>query len=543
MGGIGRHVAPTLDNRMIMKNYLLSFIVVILLFAAFSANAESRKATAAPSEEVSLRLRYGTFKEAFVMQSSTDMTVSSGPLEKRLNGGMWRFSAKQVKLASQCFHVFPKTFPPSQEEELQSYLRQWKARGYQPEVRTFGRTFRSAAGKVLDNRVHWVSLARCKTKSQADALVAKLKAEQVFAWIRAETIAPGSAVISVTDTAGKTVFQSDAPLEIRSDAPLALADVKTGFMKDRRADRTVTGPLRLRIGPDGAVEVLGELPLETYLRGVLPAEMPASWPIEALKAQAVAARSEVLAALSGKFDLEGFDFTTTEECRAYAGLGGHQPTTNRALNETSGMILTHAGQVATTVFCACCGGWTEDNEKVWSGPPNPVLRGIPDFPPGKNPAPAGLKAYGMQRWLTTSPSAWCADHNDFRWKKKLTKRELSEIMSKIKNIGDVQEVRAGTRGSSGRLIFVDVVGSRGHLRLTRELAIRQTIGGLPSAMFIMSPEKAGSGPTPMMLYGGGSGHGVGLCQQGARAMADRGLAHSEILTHYFTGVALERLAS
>ena len=523
--------------------FYIIICIVLRIFAPYACYAQVHGSGIDKTANLPLRLRYGVIKESLATRTTTEMVISCASGEKRLGAGIWRFTAKQAKPAAQCFHVFPKTFPPSQEGELKTYLQQWKTRGYHPEVRTFGRTFCTDSGKALDNRIHWVSLARFPTKNQADALVTKLKSEKVFAWIRAENVAPGSAVIEISDPSGKVAFQGTTPLEISSNAPFALADVKTGFMKDRRDDRTVAGPLQLRIGPSGGMEVLGALPLETYLRGVLPAEMPATWPMEALKAQAVAARSEVLAGMSGKFDLEGFDFTTTEECRAYAGLDGHQPTTNRALEETAGVVLVHDGQVATTVFCACCGGWTEDNENVWAGPPNPVLRGIPDFPPGRNPAPAGLKLYGMQRWLASSPPAWCASHKDFRWKKKLTKRELSEIMSKIKNIGGLEEVRAGARGSSGRLVYVDLMGSRGTFRLERELSIRQTIGGLPSAMFIMTPEKAGSGNSPMMLYGGGSGHGVGLCQQGARAMAEKGLRHSDILMHYFTGVALERLAS
>ncbi len=493
--------------------------------------------------EVQVRLRYGAFKEPLAVRATTDVVLTSEKGTKRLGAGILKFSASQVRPATQRFHVFPKTFPPDQEKELRAYLQTWKAYGYAPEVLTFGKTFRMPKGKELDNRLFWVSLARFQTRAEADALVKKLKTTQVFAWVRAETTAIGTATIEVTDGTKKAVFRGLAPVEMRSEAPLELADVKTGFINDRRANRTVAPPLRLRIGPDGNIEVMGDLPLETYLKGVLPAEMPVSWPMEALKAQAVAARSEILAGLAGKFDLEGFDYTTLENCRAYAGLDGYAPTTNRAVEETAGVVLVHDGQVATTVFCACCGGWTEDNEKVWAGPANPVLRGVPDFPPGKNPAKSGLQAYGMRQWLTSSPPAWCADHKDFRWKKKLTKKQLSEIMSKSYNIGEVKAVKPGARGASGRLVSLELVGSRGVAKVDRELAIRQVIGGLPSAMIIITSESAKNESASLTLYGGGNGHGVGLCQQGARAMAGRGLAYAEILKHYFTGVELERFGS
>jgi SpoIID/LytB domain protein len=88
---------------------------------------------------------------------------------------------------------------------------------------------------------------------------------------------------------------------------------------------------------------------------------------------------------------------------------------------------------------------------------------------------------------------------------------------------------------------MEVAGSRGSAKVEKELAIRKVIGGLPSAMFIIASESRKSNPSSLTLYGGGSGHGVGLCQQGARAMAGRGVTHPEILKHYFTGVELERI--
>jgi SpoIID/LytB domain protein len=522
---------------------IMAVLVLLCVLWAISSHAQTPQKSPVSIAEVQVRLRYGAFKVPTAVRATAALLLTSESGKTRLGGGIWTFTASKVVPATRRFHVFPKTFPPSQEQELRAYMQSWKARGYAPEVLTFGRVFRTSAGKVMDNRLFWVSLARFKHQAEADALVKKLKTEEVYAWVRPETVAPGGATIEVADASGKTVYRGSTPMELHSEIPLELADVKTGFMKDRRADRTVAPPLRLRVGPDGSIEVMGELPLESYLKGVLPAEMPASWPMEALKAQAVAARSEILAGLAGKFELEGFDSTTLESCRAYAGLAGHTPATNRAVEETTGVALVHAGKVATTVFCACCGGWTEDNEKVWSGPANPVLRGVPDFPPGKNPAKSGLQAYGMQRWLTASPPAWCSGHKNFRWKKKLTKQQLSEIMRKSYNIGDVKAVRPGGRGVGGRLLSLEFVGTRGVAKVDRELAIRQVIGGLPSAMIIISSESAKSGLASLTLYGGGSGHGVGLCQQGAKAMAASGLAHAAILKHYFTGVELERFGS
>jgi SpoIID/LytB domain protein len=200
------------------------------------------------------------------------------------------------------------------------------------------------------------------------------------------------------------------------------------------------------------------------------------------------------------------------------------------------------GRVIPTVFSACCGGWSENNDTVWSGPPNGALRAVADLPKGANPAPKGLEGYGIVKWLTSTPKAYCSvDKDGFRWKRRYSQKELSALVNKVCAVGTVRAVAMGDRGPGGRLKSVKITGSKGSQVIQKELAIRRAFGGLPSAMCIINTEKNADGSLAFTIRGGGRGHGVGLCQQGARGMALQGAGYADIVRHYFTGAEIERL--
>jgi SpoIID/LytB domain protein len=258
--------------------------------------------------------------------------------------------------------------------------------------------------------------------------------------------------------------------------------------------------------------------------------MPATWPFEALKAQAVTARSDVLLHLGLKRGLEGFHFTDGEGDRVYVGHSGRHPMTDAAVSATRGFVLADNDRIVPAVFSANCGGWTEDNDTVWSGPPDPNLRGIPDFS-----GPAAMSpTSNCSTWVRSRPNAYCAtDVNGFRWSRRLTATELTRLVNTDFHVGVVGRVESGERGTSGRLKWVRIVGDEGSVTVRKELAIRRAFGGLPSAMFIIEVETGPSGPVAFTFHGGGRGHGVGLCQYGARGMALEGRDWRAIVSHYF----------
>jgi len=480
-----------------------------------------------------VRLRYAAEQGALHLHAAQPLTLRAGDQTLTVPAGDVQLRAEQVQPAQTRVHVFPKTFEPEQARELEEYLQFWRERGYAPRVEVFGKRLITNTGRHVDNRLLWVSVAQVPTQAEAAQVVRRIsETEQVWAWTREEEIAQGRAQIHVS-AGGRTYPPLPAPITLESSAPVAMRGIDSGFWREARGDSLAPTPLQLQINAEGKLALYGNQPVEHYLRGVLPAEMPASWPAHALEAQAVAARSEVLANLAGKHRLEGFDFCALEHCRAYRGLAGHMPSTDAALVKTAGEVLVNRGRVVPTVFSSNCGGWTENNESVWSGPPNGALRAAGDFPGDARPAQIG----NISQWLNSRPPAFCAeDATGFRWVRRHSAAELSAMVNKYHRVGTVRSIELGPRGAGGRLQSVRVIGSQGTQTIERELNIRLAFGSLPSAVFTVE-----SGGGQFTFRGAGRGHGVGMCQHGARGMAARGYGHEAILHQYFAGVAIERL--
>lgn len=512
--------------------FIMGMVCIAVMLQAPGANGAEE---AVNPEQVQARIRYAAMPDRISIRASSNVTVRSGDQSLVLPPGRWNIEASDLRPARKRVHVFPKTFGPEERQVLDAYLASWRARGYDPRVETFGLLLKTSSGRRLDNRRHWVSLARFDTEAEAQTLIERLKQESVWAWRRVEKATAGSARFVLSSERGERMGALPSPIEMACDAPIELLDAPSSYWQNRQSNWLLAAPLHVEPGLDGHVEVFGSLPVETYLRGVVPAEMPAGWHKEALKAQAIVARTEIYASLADKYRLEGFDFTALEGCRAYWGLGGHHPATDEVIMATPGQVLVHDNAFARTVFSACCGGLTEHNENVWSGPPNPVLRGGQDFPRDKRPPPMDIRAF-----LTSTPPAWCSADPNFRWQRRHTVAELSDIVNKRHRVGTIRAIKEGPRGVSGRLRSVTITGSAGTVTVERELAIRQAFGGLPSAMVIIDAAPSAASPTAFVFRGGGRGHGVGMCQYGARGMAEAGHTYDAILTQYFTGAVIER---
>lgn len=125
----------------------------------------------------------------------------------------------------------------------------------------------------------------------------------------------------------------------------------------------------------GSLEVVNAVPVDQYVKGVIPNEMPPSWPLEALRAQALAARSYALSVQVGAKDFDLYDSTISQ---VYKGIESETPRTNLAATSTNGQVLMYGGDIAETYFSACSGGHTESAQNVFFGPAVPYLVGVPD---------------------------------------------------------------------------------------------------------------------------------------------------------------------
>jgi stage II sporulation protein D len=255
----------------------------------------------------------------------------------------------------------------------------------------------------------------------------------------------------------------------------------------------------LMVPNGGKVTAVNWVDLEEYLYSVLGAEMPASWPQEALKAQAVAARSYALNRRDRSL-AEPFDVGTTTAHQVYKGLASEAPSTIAAVNATRGQVLTHSGRVIEAVFHSSSGGHTENVEDIWQQP-RPYLRSVPDF---DQEAPV------------------------FRWSETFT---TSQFQQRVTGIGRLQAVATERVTPRGRVSSIRLQGSQGTRTLTGT-QLRQALG-LRSTLFSIAIQ----GDT-IRIEGRGFGHGIGMSQWGARGLALQGYSYPQILGHYYQGTVL-----
>ncbi|NLY46488.1 MAG: SpoIID/LytB domain-containing protein [Tissierella sp.] len=320
-----------------------------------------------------------------------------------------------------------------------------------------------------------------------------------------------------------------------------------------------------------SVIIINHIYIENYLFGVLPREIPASSAADALKAQAIIARSYTHTTLN-KHRSEGYDLCSTTHCQVYGGYEWEHPATNQAIIHTYGEYIAYDGQIINTPYHSNSGGHTESSEKVWGGK-LPYLVGVQD------------------KFSMNSPNS--------SWSIKLTPGELgSKLSTNGINIGDVKDLEIIETTSSKRVEKVKIIGTTGEEVITGE-KLRSIIGAndLKSTLFSIDKEGSsntkkvyvldgsGQGPKEVGLsgmnivdgnnkttvsrnlsnrvrgnetttdiegalnvqartftfQGKGYGHGVGMSQYGAIEMAKLGYNYEEIIKHYYNSVEIINL--
>lgn len=276
------------------------------------------------------------------------------------------------------------------------------------------------------------------------------------------------------------------------------------------------GALILRLDPGQTVTVVEEIAMEQYLEGVLPFEMDPGWPLEALKAQAVVARTFAYAN-RGKFRKDGFDLTADTRSQVYRGATAVNDNVRRAVQETRGEVLGWKGELLKVYYHACCGGRTENMAEAWGGDPAATpkpLRGVRD------------------PWCEVSPHMhWNAY---FAWQDVMTAIEERQDLP-----GPLRSLKIGRRDVAGYVRDFVARAGGGEVRVkASDLRSALGAGDLKSTRIArLVVRKKG-----LEFYGGGSGHGVGLCQWGARIQAQKGRGYEQILRFYFPGADLSEVA-
>ena len=272
-----------------------------------------------------------------------------------------------------------------------------------------------------------------------------------------------------------------------------------------------------------AINIIG---MEQYLRGVLPYEIGRldESKFEALKAQAVAARTYAYKHY-GSRTAQGFDIYADTRDQVYKGLQSATDLTDKAVRETEGVVMTYNGEFITAYYHSTCGGETE-GVATWGRPDHPYLKNKPDLRPDGTP--------------------WCRESSYAEWTREFTEDELRDLFqinakeakSNVPSFSSIQAINILDTLKSGRIHTLEVTTNNGKFTSKAD-KIRWLFkrGGtiLPSSFFRI--HKSGN---QWILKGKGFGHGVGLCQMGARARAQAGQSYIQILTHYYPGITLEK---
>jgi len=359
------------------------------------------------------------------------------------------------------------------------------------------------------------------------------------------------------------------------------------FHWERKEEQTFQGNLTLHPREDGTIVVINEIPLENYLKSVISSEMSAAAPMEFLKAHAILSRSWLMAGLDRRektketsipmekitekqgerirwYDREDhdvFDVCADDHCQRYQGITKIiSEHAEEAVRETHGMVITYQNEICDARYSKVCGGITEEFDTAWNNKQAPYLKSISDASAPYQPIRTEEEA---SAWILADPDAYCntkegrllekilpdfdrETKNFFRWRVEYSRRELEEILREKSgfDFGTPKEIVPLSRGPSGRISRLKIVGSKMTMVVGKELEIRRWLSRshLYSSAFIVKVKYNPKGEAGRFtLQGAGWGHGVGLCQIGAAVMATRGFSAEEILRHYFTGVELKKI--
>jgi stage II sporulation protein D len=334
------------------------------------------------------------------------------------------------------------------------------------------------------------------------------------------------------------------PLEAGSTFGLYDVDRGAGYFWADKEDRYYRGVLELRPQRADGVTLVDELGLEAYLLSVVPSEVPAHWPLAALKAQAVAARTVAWGSL-GRFSAKGYDLCPTVLCAAYSGVGVEQARTTLAVTSTAGLVLESSnGRLHPTYYMDHSGGYTQEPSEAWgNGEKAPAMAGV-DAPEGAHIrslfplSPAGLLYYLDD--LDGSVDAWGRDSANFRWTLRFSAAEADKWVGRRHGVTPLTAVLPLERSVGGYVRRVAFVGESG-TSVGSSDRIRSALRGMKSNLFYAELRLDSAGRLKaLLLHGGGWGHGVGLAQVGAKAQADAGRDVAQILKSYFPQARLKR---
>ncbi|HEY3446601.1 MAG TPA: SpoIID/LytB domain-containing protein [Myxococcales bacterium] len=479
--------------------------------------------------------------------------LARGGLNKTLEapaGSTWTLTLKNYEPGETLFSIQVAEHAFSDKDDLAETKKLWgEERGYKVRTQTTG-SLHGIAGHVLDNRRQLVLIGDATAEEKAKEILKELHAKFGFQGMLLPALKKRPhGLLEIADASGTVlaVAQDLASATSPDKGPFLVKEVEhgRGYKSHGRQDRSFRGDLEFVVDRAGGIAVVNLVPMESYLRGIVASEIFAKAHPEALKAQAVTARGEVLAKLGTRHLTDPYLLCAEQHCQVYTGLSGEAASTDAAVAATAGQTLfapaEKGGGLVDSVYSAVCGGHSEDNEAVWGGIPDPMLRGRTDLVEKSEAFDAAITDQTIKDFVSTEPAAYCSvstfsKKQKYRWEKRFTRAEVDKIAAPF-GVGKVQVLAAAKRGSSGRVTVLTIAGEDGATQVRGELVIRRLFANLNSALFMVEPPGKPH-PDEWVFRGAGWGHGVGMCQTGAIGRAEQGQTYQEILRHYFNGAEI-----
>jgi len=309
--------------------------------------------------------------------------------------------------------------------------------------------------------------------------------------------------------------------------------------------------------------IVNLLDLESYLKGVVPNEMPVRFGLEALKAQSVAARNYVLTPRTRSY--KEFDVDDSVASQVYFGANTEMPLSSRAVNETEGLVALHGWELILAQYCSTAGGYTESFENAFSDPktkdfpskPKPYLVGRPDI---YSVGPLNREEEARIFYMSC-PDSYDIKSPYYRWQKQWERKELEDVLAKTlvaqsktgfvkpeflqgDTLGELKSLNVKRRGISGKIMELEIVTDKNTYHVFKELVVRRLLQktgvSLPSANVVFENQyDTDNKLSRIVAYGGGFGHGVGMSQFGAGFMATSlHKSFDKILKRYYEGITI-----
>ncbi|MFO7735928.1 MAG: SpoIID/LytB domain-containing protein [bacterium] len=392
--------------------------------------------------------------------------------------------------------------------------------GLQLELFVHGGIF-SIRGKKIDNRQYYLVLKQTFNVEKVSGIINKLRKKF-----------PENNILSIP------VMLKSAKWEIvieNGEKNVICKDILT-FYPDKHfsiGKKTFPSAHNIYFIPrnNAKIALVVEEDIENIIPRILPGEMFASAPLETLKAQAVAARSDIFLQLGKRHTTDPWHICSEVHCQKV--LWNNESINHRfhtATEKTKGMILLYNDKfVARAPYCSTSGGHTEDIRNVWFTAEVPYLKGVWD---GEKDLELDLTVRkDIETFLKTDYGEDNIPLNKrHRWKKQIKNNDFQALLSGL-GIGKIEKLIPEKRGVSGRIYVLTIKGSKGSKTVYGELNIRRLLDNMYSSLFIDSRKKNGD----WVFRGAGWGHGVGMSQMGAISLGKKGKNFRFILKRYYPG--------